>query len=100
MKIEEIRMEDLHTEEFVERKIREISSVVGSGLAMNALSGGVDSSAVTMLGHRALGERLKTYFIENGLMRHGEPRKVVSLHFLASLPSAARITHSPLSRAL
>jgi GMP synthase (glutamine-hydrolysing) len=79
MRIEEIRIEDLHTEEFVERKVREISSAVGSGLAINALSGGVDSSAVTMLGHRALGERLKTYFIENGLMRHGEPQKVVSL---------------------
>jgi GMP synthase (glutamine-hydrolysing) len=79
MEIEEIRIEDLHTEEFVERKVSEISSAVGSGLAINALSGGVDSSAVTMLGHRALGEGLKTYFIENGLMRHGEPRKVVSL---------------------
>lgn len=79
MEIEEIRMEDLHAEEFVERKVREISSAVGSGLAINALSGGVDSSAVTMLGHRALGERLKTFFIENGLMRHGEPQKVVSL---------------------
>ena len=79
MEIEEIRMEDLQAEEFVERKIREISSAVSSGLAINALSGGVDSSAVTMLGHRALGERLRTYFIENGLMRHGEPQKVVSL---------------------
>jgi GMP synthase (glutamine-hydrolysing) len=30
-----------------------------------------------MLGHRALGERLKTVFIENGLMRDGEPERVV-----------------------
>lgn len=79
MEIEEIRIEDLQAGEFVERKVREISSAVGSSLAINALSGGVDSSAVTMLGHRALGERLKTYFIENGLMRHGEAQKVVSL---------------------
>lgn len=79
MEIEEIKIEDLRTEEFIERKVREISSAVGSGLAINALSGGVDSSAVTMLGHKALGERLKTYFIDNGLMRHGEPPKVVSL---------------------
>jgi len=48
-------------------------------LAINALSGGVDSSTVTMLGHRALGKRLKTVFIENGLMREGEPEQVVSL---------------------
>jgi GMP synthase (glutamine-hydrolysing) len=46
------------------------------GVAINALSGGVDSSTVTMLGHRALGKRLKTVFIENGLMRQGEPEQV------------------------
>ena len=79
MKSEEIRIEDLHPGRFIEQKVHEISSVVGSDLAINALSGGVDSSAVTMLGHRALGERLKTYFIENGLMRQDEPQKVVSL---------------------
>ncbi|UCD70494.1 MAG: ExsB family transcriptional regulator [Syntrophobacterales bacterium] len=79
MRIDEIRTEDLKPEEFIERKVREISSAVGSASAINALSGGVDSSAVTMLGHRALGERLKTYFIDNGLMRHDEPKKIVSL---------------------
>ena len=79
MKIEEIRIEDLHPGKFIEQKVHEISSAVGSGLAINALSGGVDSSTVTMLGYRALGERLKTYFIENGLMRHDEPKKIVSL---------------------
>jgi GMP synthase (glutamine-hydrolysing) len=79
VKSEEIRIEDLHPGRFIEQKVHEISSVVGSDLAINALSGGVDSSAVTMLGHRALGERLKTYFIENGLMRQDEPQKVVSL---------------------
>ena len=79
MTIEEIRMEDLTPGKFIEQKVHEISSAVGSGLAINALSGGVDSSAVTMLGHRALGKRLKTYFIENGLMRHDEPQEIVSL---------------------
>ena len=46
-------------------------------MAVNALSGGVDSSAVTLLGHKALGDRLKTYFVDNGLMREGEPQMVV-----------------------
>lgn len=78
MEIEEIPPEDLNPEEFAKQKVDEISSSVGSGLAVNALSGGVDSSTVTMLGHRALGERLKTYFIQNGLMREGEPQGVVS----------------------
>jgi len=77
--IEEISIEDLNPDEFVKEKVDEISSAVGDGLAINALSGGVDSSAVTMLGHRALGDRLKTYFIENGLMRKDEPQQVVSL---------------------
>ncbi len=79
MKNEEIKIEDLHPGKFIEKKVHEISSSIGSGLAINALSGGVDSSTVTMLGHRALGVRLKTYFIENGLMRHNEPQEIVSL---------------------
>ena len=37
------------------------------------------SSAVTMLGHRALGDRLLTYFVDNGLMREGEPERIVSI---------------------
>lgn len=77
--IEEIRIEDMNSEEFIREKVDEISSTVGEGVAINALSGGVDSSMVTILGHKALGDRLKTYFIENGLMRQGEPQEVVSL---------------------
>jgi GMP synthase (glutamine-hydrolysing) len=79
MKIKEIKAEDLNPKKFIEQEIKEIVSVVGSGLAINALSGGVDSSTVTMLGHKALGARLKTYFIDNGLMRQDEPGKTVSL---------------------
>jgi len=79
MKVKEIMMEDLDTRNFVEEKVSEISATVGNGLAINALSGGVDSSAVTMLAHKALGNRLKTVFIENGLMREGEPERIVYL---------------------
>ena len=86
MKITEIKLEDLQPKEFVEQKIKEISSIVGDGLAINALSGGVDSSAVTILGHRALGARLKTYFVEHGLMREGEPQRIVSLFKKLGVP--------------
>lgn len=79
MEIKEIKTEKLDAQTFIEEKIGEISAVVGDGLAINALSGGVDSSAVTMLGHKALGDKLKTYFIENGLMRQGEPERIASL---------------------
>lgn len=78
MDVAELKLTNLDPQKFIEERMDEISSVVGDGLAVNALSGGVDSSVVTMLGHKALGERLKTYFIENGLMRQDEPQKVVS----------------------
>lgn len=75
--ITEITAQELNTEQFIHEKVREIRDSVGEGAAINALSGGVDSSTVTMLGHRALGGRLKTVFIENGLMREGEAEQVV-----------------------
>ena len=77
--IKEITSQQLDPEKFIQEKIREIKVLVGNGVAINALSGGVDSSTVTMLGHKALGKQLKTVFIENGLMREGEPERVVSL---------------------
>lgn len=79
MQIKEIALKELAPEEFIEQKIKEISSQVGDGIAINALSGGVDSSVVTLLGFKALGSRLKTYFIENGLMRENEPQRVVEI---------------------
>ena len=77
--VRELELKDLNTEEFIAGKSREISDIVGLGLAVNALSGGVDSSVVTMLGHKVLGTGLKTYFIENGLMRQDEPQEVVAM---------------------
>lgn len=79
MKIEEIKLQDLDATEFIEHQVQGISAAVGEGLAINALSGGVDSSTVTLLGHKALGDRLLTYFVENGIMRQGEPQRVVAL---------------------
>lgn len=77
--IREITAQELDTERFINEKVKEINGAVGDGMAINALSGGVDSSTVTMLGHRALGKRLKTVFIENGLMREGESEQVAGL---------------------
>jgi len=77
--IKEITAQELNSENFINEKVNEIQQVVGKGRAINALSGGVDSSTVTMLGHRALGRRLKTVFIENGLMREGESEQVAGL---------------------
>jgi GMP synthase (glutamine-hydrolysing) len=77
--IKEITAQELNPEQFINEKIKDIQDVVGEGMAINALSGGVDSSTVTMLGHRALGKSLKTVFVENGLMREGEAEQVVGL---------------------
>ena len=77
--IKEIKVQDLNAEKFITEKVNEIRAAVGSGTAINALSGGVDSSVVTMLGHRALGTRLRTVFIQNGLMREGEAKKVADI---------------------
>ena len=63
---------------FVEEQIAYIKQAVGDTKAINALSGGVDSSLVTVLGHRALGDRLRTIFVDNALMRRGEPQRVVN----------------------
>ena len=79
MDLQELTLEDLNAESFIAQQAEEISAAVGDGIAVNALSGGVDSSTVTLLGHRALGDRLKTYFVENGIMREGEPQRVVAL---------------------
>ena len=77
--IREIKAQDLDTGQFIAEKVSEIRATVGEGTAINALSGGVDSSVVTMIGHMALGSRLRTVFIQNGLMREGEPEAVVSV---------------------
>jgi GMP synthase (glutamine-hydrolysing) len=69
----------MDTKKFIEEKMREIRQRVGSAKAINALSGGVDSSAVTLLGHRAMGDRLKTVFIDTGVMREREPESVVEI---------------------
>jgi GMP synthase (glutamine-hydrolysing) len=60
----------------IEQRINEIKETVGSEKAISALSGGVDSSACTVLAHRAIGSNLKVIFIDDGLMREKEPEQV------------------------
>jgi len=72
--------------EFVQTQIAELKNTVGDATAINALSGGVDSSVVTVLGHRALGKRLRTVFVDNALMREGEPQRVVATFTQMGIP--------------
>ena len=66
----------MNCEKFIEEQMAAIKDTVGDGDAINALSGGVDSSVVTMLGHRAIGDQLKSVFLDDGLMRQDEPQSV------------------------
>ncbi len=84
--IEEITAQELDCGRFINEQVHALRATVGDGTAINALSGGVDSSAVTMIGHRALGERLRTVFIENGLMREQEPEQIAGIFARLGVP--------------
>ena len=71
---------------FIEEQIDELKQTVGSNIAINALSGGVDSSVVTVLGHRALGDRLRTVFVDSALMRKGEPERIAQIFADMNIP--------------
>ena len=86
MKPAELPAADLDAEQFIETQAAEISRAVGDGTAITALSGGVDSSVVTAIGHRALGKRLKSYFVDNGIMRQGEPQEVADIFEEMGIP--------------
>ena len=62
---------------FIREKIKEIRAQVGSEKVLCAVSGGVDSTVLATLLHRAVGSRLVAVFVDNGLLRMGEPETVV-----------------------
>ena len=67
------------TAAFVEESIREIRARVGDKRVLLALSGGVDSSTLAFLLHRAIGDQLTCMFIDQGFMRKLEPERLVKL---------------------
>jgi GMP synthase (glutamine-hydrolysing) len=71
---------------FITEQIAEIKRQVGKAIAINALSGGVDSSVVTVLAHRAIGRHLETIFVDSALMREGEPQRVVKTFARMGIP--------------
>ncbi len=64
---------------FLEYEIKKIRETVKNEKVICALSGGVDSSVVAMLIHKAIGNNLYCIFVDNGLLRKNEPEKVVKL---------------------
>jgi GMP synthase (glutamine-hydrolysing) len=65
-------------QKFIQEKIQQIKDIVGDQTAVNALSGGVDSSVVAILAHKALGDRIKNIFLNTGMMRKNEPETIQS----------------------
>ncbi len=64
-------------ESFVDSAIGEIRARAGGGKAIAALSGGVDSAVAATLVSRAIGEQLTCIFVDHGLLRKDEARRVV-----------------------
>ena len=62
---------------FVDSAVAEIRDTVGGDRVLCALSGGVDSSVVAALVHKAIGDQLTCLFVDNGLLRAGEAEGVV-----------------------
>lgn len=64
-------------ETFIEEKVKEIQKTVGDKKVLCALSGGVDSSVVAVLIHKAIGDQLTCMFVDHGLLRKGEAESVM-----------------------
>ncbi len=64
---------------FVERCVAECAATVGDSKVVLALSGGVDSTVVAALLHRAIGPRLHCVFVDHGLMRKNEGAEVKAM---------------------
>jgi GMP synthase (glutamine-hydrolysing) len=61
---------------FIETAKREIQQTVGEKRVVCGISGGVDSSVTAVLVHEAVGDALTCIFVDNGLLRQGEAKKV------------------------
>ena len=59
-------------ENFIEIEIEKIRERVGNRKVLCAMSGGVDSSVVAVLLHKAIGDQLTCIFVDHGLLRKGE----------------------------
>src|SRR5699024_7864453 len=70
---------DWSIERFIEEEIAHIKAEVGDRKVLCALSGGVDSSVVAALIHRAIGDQLTCIFVDHGLLRKNEADEVMTL---------------------
>lgn len=69
---------DWTPESIIHESVARIQNQVGEGRVLAAVSGGVDSSVAVALVHKAVGDRLVSVFVDNGLLRQGEVRQVIA----------------------
>ncbi len=69
---------DWNMPDYVDEAIGRVRSEVGSDEVILGLSGGVDSSVVAALLHRAIGDQLTCVFVDNGLLRLNEAEQVMA----------------------
>ncbi|MFA9289714.1 MAG: glutamine-hydrolyzing GMP synthase [Solirubrobacteraceae bacterium] len=62
--------------DYIQNTIKQIKEKVGNKKVILGLSGGVDSSVAAVLIHKAIGNQLKCIFVDNGLLRKDEAKKV------------------------
>lgn len=65
---------------YIEQTVKAIKEKVGNKKVILALSGGVDSSVAAVLIHKAIGDQLNCFFVDTGLMRKDEAKKVMSTY--------------------
>ena len=75
---------------FIDESVARIRDLVGDQTVICGLSGGVDSSVAAALLHRAIGDRMKAIFVDNGLLREGEVEEIRTL-FTKEYPLDVRI---------
>ena len=64
---------------FINHAIEEIRGQVGSEKVILGLSGGVDSSVAAVLLNKAIGKQLTCVFVDNGVLREGEAKRVIEM---------------------
>jgi len=64
---------------FIDQTVETVRTTVGQGSALCAISGGVDSTVAATLVHRAIGDRLRCVFVDNGLLRKNEFQNVLAM---------------------
>ena len=69
--------QDWTMEGFIDTAVEKISKIDGNVLC--GVSGGIDSTVVALLIHKAIGDRLKCVFVDNGLLRLGEEKEIVEM---------------------